>query len=94
MQALSGREVLICQKLLELRAIADFIRLDTMLRNLFFWREDFCNLAVPPFADVVVLGFHTVHPALNLVAVVLNQEDGTIQILSYDSRQLLSCELE
>lgn len=94
MQAHSGREVLICQKLLELRASADLIRLDTMLRSLFFWRKDFCDLAVPPFADVVVLGFHTVHPALNLVAVVLNQEDGAIQILSYDSRQLLSCELE
>lgn len=65
-----------------------------MLGSLFFGREDFCNLAVSPFANVVVLGLHTMHPALDFVAVVLNQEDGAVQVLSDDRRQLLSCKLK
>lgn len=85
MQSLSGRELFICQKLFELGASANLIRLDTMLRSLLLRRKDFYNLVVSPFADVVVLGFHTVHPALDFIAVVLDQKDSAVQVLSNDS---------
>lgn len=84
MQAFSGREVFVCQKLLKLGASADLIRLHAMPRSLFLRREDFCDLTVSPFADVVVLCFHTMYPSLDLVAVVLNQENGAVQVLSDD----------
>ena len=65
-----------------------------MLGSLIFWRKNFCDFAVSPFADVVVLGLHTMYPALDLVPVVLNQEDGAVQILPDDGRKLLSRKLE
>jgi hypothetical protein len=65
-----------------------------MSGGLVLWSEDFCDLAVSPFGDVVVLGLHAVYPALDFISVVLDQEDYTVQILSDNRRQLLCCELE
>ena len=84
MQTLPFRKLLICQKFLKFRASADFVRLDTMLGDLLLWREDLGNFAVFPFADVVVFGLHAMHPALDLVSVILNQEDRAVQVLSDD----------
>jgi len=94
MQTLACRKVFICQQIFELGPGADFVRPDTMSGGLFLWREDFCDLAVSPFADVVVLGLHTVYPALDLVPVILDEEDDTIQVLSDDGREFLRRKLK
>jgi len=94
MQTLACRKIFVCQQIFELGPGADFVRPDTMSGGLFLWREDFCDLAVSPFADVVVLGLHTVYPALDLVPVILDEKDDTVQVLSDDGRKFLSCKLE
>jgi hypothetical protein len=65
-----------------------------MTGGLVLWSEDFCDLAVSPFGDVVILGLHAVYPALNLISVILDQEDDTVEILPDNGRKLLSRELE
>jgi len=94
MQTLARRKIFVGQQIFELGPGADFVRPDTMSGGLFLWREDFCDLAVSPFADVVVLGLHSVYPALDFVAVILDEEDDTVQVLSDNGREFLSCKLE
>jgi hypothetical protein len=65
-----------------------------MAGGLFLWSEDFCNLVVSPFGDVVILGLHAVYPALDLISVIFDQEDNAVEILPDYSRKLLSRELE
>jgi hypothetical protein len=94
MQTLACRKVFICQQIFELGPCADFVRSDSMTGGLFFWCKNFCDFAVSPFGDVVILGLHAVYPALDLIPVVLDQEDDTVQILPDDGRELLDSELE
>jgi hypothetical protein len=94
MQTLPCRKFFICEQGLELGPCADFVRSDATLGGLIFWCENLCDLAVSPFADVVVLGLHAMHPALNLISVVLDEEHNAIQVLPDNGRKLLSRELE
>ena len=94
MQTLPCRKVFICEQRLELGPCADFVRSDATLGGLIFWCENFCNLAVLPSADVVILGLHAMYPALDLVPVILDEEDDTIQVLSDDGREFLRRKLK
>lgn len=55
-----------------------------MLGGHIFWCENFCDLAVSPFADIVILGLHTMYPAFDLIPIVLDQKDDAVQVLSDD----------